>query len=441
VVLAAAAPQARAIMAGALPDTPEARIDANTPGSPWAGVGSLRVGNGVYTAVAVDARHVLTAAHTTKGASPGSVRFQLNLGAGGSPQIDAAAIFVHPGFVGFNTPDRQHDIAVVELTQDLPAGVPVYPLHFADVPARTVLTLVGYGASGHGDQGVSVGGSATVKRVGRNAADAFDPDFDGSGRKAVYYFDFDGGTAPNKWGGGTLGNDVETSVAGGDSGSPAFVSVGGQWRVAGVNTFVAVLPDVPVAPSTFGSVGGGNLVWPYEAWIRDVLARPRNDTFANRALLYASQGEIAGTSSGATREPGEPAHAGNAGGRSVWWRWVAPITGRMRVDTAGSAFDTLLAVYTGGSVGALTPVAANDDDGSPGGTSSLVFDAQAGTEYQIAVDGAAGASGSLTLRWGPAGGGPAVENDIPMLPAWAAALLAAGLLSGITCRVRRSGSD
>lgn len=123
-----------------------------------------------------------------------------------------------------------------------------------------------------------------------------------------------------------------------------------------------------------------------------------NDPFAQRFTLTGTAGAATGTNAAATKQSGEPAHAGNSGGKSVWWRWVAPVTGQVALDTQGSTFDTLLAVYTGSSVSALLAVAANDDAG-PGGTSALLFQAQAGTEYQIAVDGRNGASGSIALSW------------------------------------------
>jgi hypothetical protein len=46
--------------------------------------------------------------------------------------------------------------------------------------------------------------------------------------------------------------------------------------------------------------------------------------------------------------------AGDAGGKSVWWRWTAPASGPVQVSLSGSAFSTLLAVYTGPTVGSLT---------------------------------------------------------------------------------------
>ena len=73
-----------------------------------------------------------------------------------------------------------------------------------------------------------------------------------------------------------------------------------------------------------------------------------------------------------------------------------PAAGRVTVSTAGSNFDTLLGVYTGSSVSALTLVAGNDD--AAGGTTSLAtFNAIAGVSYQIAVDGYDGGDGNFTL--------------------------------------------
>lgn len=81
--------------------------------------------------------------------------------------------------------------------------------------------------------------------------------------------------------------------------------------------------------------------------------------------MHASAGTSASCSAGsnvnATKQAGEPAHAGNTGGRSVWWTFTAPASGQMTIHTTGSNFDTLLAVYTGSSVGALTLIASDDD--------------------------------------------------------------------------------
>jgi hypothetical protein len=75
-------------------------------------------------------------------------------------------------------------------------------------------------------------------------------------------------------GGPTLGNTLETSVSGGDSGSPAFIQdSSGIWRLAGVNTFTFTSMQKQTA-STFGTGGGGMLVSSYADWIDGIIATP-----------------------------------------------------------------------------------------------------------------------------------------------------------------------
>ena len=62
-------------------------------------------------------------------------------------------------------------------------------------------------------------------------------------------------------------------------------------------------------------------------------------------------------------------------------------------------------MYTGSSVGALVPIAKNDDVASNDQSSSVTFNATAGTTYRIAVDGynnngSGGDFGTLKLNWG-----------------------------------------
>jgi hypothetical protein len=132
-------------------------------------------------------------------------------------------------------------------------------------------------------------------------------------------------------------------------------------------------------------------------------AQPVNDRFANRIRLTGSNVVANGSTVGADREPGEPKHAGQQGGASVWWEWTAPSSDSFTFSTAGSSFDTLLAVYTGSSVTALTEVVSNDEDPAAGSTSALTFSANANQTYQIAVEGYQGDSGSVQLQIGLCG--------------------------------------
>jgi hypothetical protein len=131
---------------------------------------------------------------------------------------------------------------------------------------------------------------------------------------------------------------------------------------------------------------------------------PANDAFDAAIELTGRSIQTSGSTKDATKEPGEPNHAGEAGSASVWFRWTAPASGETTIDTCGDDdFDTLLAAYTGAAVNALTPVAGNDDDPDCGRQSSITFTADEGKTYRIAVDGLDAEKGlfSLQLRLAP----------------------------------------
>src|SRR2546425_3031005 len=126
---------------------------------------------------------------------------------------------------------------------------------------------------------------------------------------------------------------------------------------------------------------------------RSLRAQPSNDNFTNAWTLSGLQVTTNGTTVGATKEPGELNHAGSQGGHSVWFNWTAPRTTTIQVDTLGSSFDTVLAVYSGSAINALNPIASNDDAPGLGTLSSLVqFSAIQGTVYRIAIDSFSSAS-------------------------------------------------
>jgi len=128
---------------------------------------------------------------------------------------------------------------------------------------------------------------------------------------------------------------------------------------------------------------------------------PAHDAFAAAEELRGRSGRARGTTLGASAEPGERRH-GRVGGRhSVWYTWRAPAAGPVRFSTAGSDFDTVLAVYVGARVDELRLIRANDD-GGPGLTSRAIFVASRGTVYRIAVDGYRSSGGGFVLAWAPA---------------------------------------
>jgi len=122
------------------------------------------------------------------------------------------------------------------------------------------------------------------------------------------------------------------------------------------------------------------------------------DKLANAPVVKSLSGSLLGVNLLASLEPGEPRHAGKPGGHSMWISWRAPASGIATFNTIGSLFDTLLAVYTGPDVATLTRVAANDDSGGLL-YSRVQFNAVAGQEYHVAVDGFAFAVGTILLNW------------------------------------------
>jgi Immunoglobulin domain len=147
------------------------------------------------------------------------------------------------------------------------------------------------------------------------------------------------------------------------------------------------------------AVGSGNGSGRWGVWWANLqVAVPPNDSFASATVISGQQGTTNGNNVRATKETGEPNHASNSGGASVWYNWTAPASGSTIIDTIGSSFNTTLGIYTGSSVSGLTTVASDNDSGG-NGTSKATFTATSGTTYRIAVDGFNGAMGNVVLNW------------------------------------------
>jgi len=140
---------------------------------------------------------------------------------------------------------------------------------------------------------------------------------------------------------------------------------------------------------------------------------PANDDFSAATTITGLSGTTSGATSGATLEVCEPTFI-NADdfanvSKSVWFQWTAPVSGTLRLDTIGSDFDTVLAVYTTTSdlCTGLTLAGANDDTNNAVGPiaypSQLNVSVTAGITYYISVNGNADNVGddvgNFTLNW------------------------------------------
>ena len=126
---------------------------------------------------------------------------------------------------------------------------------------------------------------------------------------------------------------------------------------------------------------------------------PPNDQFRFAEVLTGCHATGEGDNIGATGQPGEPVHfsVGSKPKQSAWLKWRAPQDTNVVVDTEGSDYDTILAVYRGRRIGALTHVASDDDSGT-GLTSQVSFNAHEDVTYRIAVDSFSNLEGNYLLN-------------------------------------------
>ena len=112
---------------------------------------------------------------------------------------------------------------------------------------------------------------------------------------------------------------------------------------------------------------------------------PPNDSFPPVAKVPDNGGIVIGDNTFGSLQFGEPAHGGvTTAAKSVWWNFAPTNTGPVLVDTAGSAFDTVVAVYVGSQLTNLTLVAATNDIGVIQ-QGFVKFIATNGVTYRIAV--------------------------------------------------------
>lgn len=121
-------------------------------------------------------------------------------------------------------------------------------------------------------------------------------------------------------------------------------------------------------------------------------AAPANDKFEDAQVMGPGL-PVAVTQSneGAGKEePGEPPVT-FAAGHSVWFSWEAQSDQLVTVDTCGSSFAAILAVFTGPELGDLEELGQDHRSGTPacapGSDAALTFEAETGVIYWIMVDG------------------------------------------------------
>ena len=281
------------ITAGALPDSPAAHVDPNTAASRFSGVVSINIRYGgqsfICSGALVGKRQVVSAGHCvdTDGNGtlidinqPGNdVRVVFNSAGSYNAIMTAVQVSMNPDYKGFgNCPVGidsfcvNDDIAVITLGADAPASAKIYSIATNPVTSGTHIIMAGYGTSGNGVNGYTIGPAFDVKRSGENYVDLFDGNDEQGfgGVNEVYYSDFDGGgqdtfcdffdvCTP------ILANNRESGIGGGDSGGPSFVEMYGELRLVANNTFSGTFPGQTAG--TFGTYFGGIILGSYTDYL------------------------------------------------------------------------------------------------------------------------------------------------------------------------------
>lgn len=149
----------------------------------------------------------------------------------------------------------------------------------------------------------------------------------------------------------------------------------------GLTTYYFHVRTVCAGPSysTWSTVSFTTLVTP-----------PANDNFANAAAIVCGNNYSGDTTNASIDEDNAPdGFSADLDARNVWYKYTGSGSAEtVTLNLCGSSYDTSVLVYTGTS-GALTLVAANDDDGTCTSTtrSKVSFNSDGTTTYYITIEG------------------------------------------------------
>jgi hypothetical protein len=127
------------------------------------------------------------------------------------------------------------------------------------------------------------------------------------------------------------------------------------------------------------------------------LAQPSNDNFAGSTPVTSVPFDDSVGVFDATVEPGEPIDVCAPIANTVWYSLTLDQASTLLIDTTGSGFDTVLAVWQGTDINGLGLVKCVDDT-EFGVESRVLLSAEAGETYLIQAGAFSSAPGGATLN-------------------------------------------
>lgn len=205
--------------------------------------------------VLINDQYILTAAHNFKAqpGNPTTIQF-------GSTSYNVVSWIRHPAF---NPADylQGNDISIAKLNQRVRDFVPA-PLFTGTYARNIVLTLCGFGATGTGLTGVN--SYPWTLRAGENVVDVdttlpniFLSDFDRVSPATNALSFLNSSATPRA---------TECTIGPGDSGAPAFITVSGEKRIAGINSAIGDQNQNGIN-SDYGDIALYTRTVPLNTWI------------------------------------------------------------------------------------------------------------------------------------------------------------------------------
>ena len=209
------------------------------------------------------------------------------------------------------------------------------------------------------------------------------------------HFDFDAGTAQYFKDGVAIGSPKSIAAT---ATNIKYINYQFQESYMGTDSYFTG----PIYFDNFSVDNNGTTIWSdnFDSYIAPSgPTGPVNDNFADAIALRGNSGTRTGSGTvGATFEAGEPntVYPG-VSTNTVWFKWVCTQTGTWTLSTTGSSaalidpdgntateWDSVIGIYTGASLAALTAVLPSQDTGVD---ETVILPVTAGTTYYVQLSG------------------------------------------------------